>query len=60
MFPRRRNSTGDELEYILNQDLDDEFMNDIIWDDTSDDDGSDSASGDDSQLDSVHCTGTRW
>ena len=43
---------SDELKYILNQYLDDEFMG-VIWDDTSDDDGSDSASGDDLQLDSV-------
>ena len=29
MFPITRNITDDELRYILNQDLDDKFMDDI-------------------------------
>ena len=36
MFPRK-NIADNELKYILNQDLDDEFVDYIISDDTSDD-----------------------
>ena len=45
IYHQQWNSNDDELRYILNQDLDNEFMEGII----SDDDGSDSTNDDNVQ-----------